>query len=246
MIDLSNKVAMVTGGSRGIGQAIAARLYDCGAHVAILDIDVDGARAAAADLNGKGNTVGLGANVAVADQVEAAVSAAENELGPVDILVNNAGLTRDSLLVRMNESDWDLVLDVNLKGPFLMTKLVARGMMKRRSGRIVNVASVVGITGNAGQANYAASKAGLIGFTKATAKEFASRNVALNAVAPGFIDTEMTRALPEAAREALQQQIPLRRLGNPEDIAGAVVFLASDLADYITGQVIVVDGGMVM
>jgi 3-oxoacyl-[acyl-carrier protein] reductase len=246
MIDLSGKVAMVTGGSRGIGLAIAASLYEHGADVAILDIDKAGAESAAKGLSGKGKTVGLAADVSSAEQIESAVKIAEQELGPLDLLVNNAGLTRDGLLIRMSEADWDLVLDVNLKGPFLMTKLVARGMMKRRSGRIINVASVVGIIGNAGQANYAASKAGLIGLTKALAKEFSSRGVKLNAVAPGFIDTEMTRALPESAREALQKQIPLQRLGSPEDVAGAVLFLASDLADYITGQVLVVDGGMVM
>jgi 3-oxoacyl-[acyl-carrier protein] reductase len=246
MIDLSGKVALVTGGSRGIGQAIATRFHQHGASVAILDIDRGGAESAASGLTGGGKVVGLAADVSSAEQVENAVKAAEERLGPLDILVNNAGLTRDGLLIRMNEADWDLVLDVNLKGPFLMTKLVARGMMKRRSGRIVNVASVVGITGNPGQANYAASKAGLIGLTKTLAKEFASRNVLLNAVAPGFIDTEMTRALPDSARETLQSHIPLQRLGSPEDVASAVLFLASDLANYITGQVLVVDGGMVM
>jgi len=246
MIDLSGRIAMVTGGSRGIGQAVAKRLYEHGADVAILDIDDKGAEGAAAELTGKGRTMGLAADVSSHDQVGSAVAAAESELGPIDVLVNNAGLTRDGLLIRMTESDWDAVLTVNLKGPFLMTRLVGRSMMKRRSGRIINVASVVGITGNAGQANYAASKAGLIGFTKAVAKELASRNVLLNAVAPGFIDTAMTRALPETAKEALKKQIPLQRLGRPEDVAGAVLFLASDLADYITGQVLVVDGGMVM
>lgn len=246
MIDLSGKVALVTGGSRGIGRAIAGRLYGHGAAVGILDIDREGAEAAAQSLTGHGRSVGLAGDVSSSEQAESAVQAVEEQLGPVDILVNNAGLTRDGLLIRMSEADWDLVLDVNLKGPFIMTKQVARGMMKRRSGRIVNVASVVGIIGNAGQANYAASKAGLIGLTKTLAKEFAARNVLLNAVAPGFIDTEMTRALPENAREMLQNQIPLRRLGSPEDVADAVLFLASDLASYITGQVLVVDGGMVM
>ncbi len=246
MIDLSGKVAMVTGGSRGIGEATAKILYEHGADVAVVDIDRDGAERTAAGLTGRGSALGLAADVSSAEQVESSVEATEKELGPIDILVNNAGLTRDGLLIRMAEADWDLVLAVNLKGPFLMTKLVGRNMMKRRSGRIINVASVVGIAGNAGQANYAASKAGLIGFTKAVAKELASRNVLLNAVAPGFIDTAMTRALPETARDALQKQIPLQRLGSPEDVAGAVLFLASDLAGYITGQVLVVDGGMVM
>ena len=246
MIDLTGKVAMVTGGSRGIGHSIAERLYDHGADVALIDIDAAGVKGAAGDFRGKGKVIPLAADVSAAEQVESAVTEAESQLGPIDILVNNAGLTRDGMLVRMGEADWDLVLDVNLKGSFLMTKLVSRGMMKRRSGRIVNVASVVGIIGNKGQANYAASKAGLIGLTKAVAKELASRKVLINAVAPGFIDTEMTRKLPDAARQVLMDQIPLERLGTPADVADAVLFLASDLASYITGQVLVVDGGMVM
>jgi 3-oxoacyl-[acyl-carrier protein] reductase len=246
MIDLSGKVAMITGGSRGIGQAIATRFYEHGANLALVDIDAGGVRSTAEGFSGRGKAIGLKADVSAAAQVESVVEEAEAELGPIDILVNNAGLTRDGMLIRMGEGDWDLVLDVNLKGPFLMTKLVGRGMMKRRSGRIVNVASVVGLIGNRGQANYAASKAGLIGLTKAVAKELASRSVLINAVAPGFIDTEMTKKLPESARKALMDQIPLERLGAPEDVADAVLFLASDLASYITGQVLVVDGGMVM
>jgi 3-oxoacyl-[acyl-carrier protein] reductase len=246
MIDLTGKIALVTGGSRGIGYAITERLVQHGADVAVLDIDEDGAASAAKSLGGKGRAIGIAANVASAEQVDGAVKRAEQELGPIDILVNNAGLTRDGMLIRMSDGDWDLVLDVNLKGPFLVTRQVSRAMMKRRVGRIINVASVVGITGNRGQANYAASKAGLIGFTKAVAKELSVRNVLINAVAPGFIDTEMTRHLPETARTALMEQIPLGRLGTPADVAGAVLFLASDLASYITGQVLVVDGGMVM
>jgi 3-oxoacyl-[acyl-carrier protein] reductase len=166
-------------------------------------------------------------------------------MGPIDILVNNAGVTRDGVLVRMSESDWDAVLDVNLKGAFLLMKLVCRGMMKRRWGRIINITSVVGLTGNRGQANYSASKAGLIGLTKSVAKELGSRNVLVNAVAPGFIDTDMTRELPEDAKQLMLQQIALGRFGNPGEVASAVLFLASDLANYITGQVLVVDGGMV-
>jgi 3-oxoacyl-[acyl-carrier protein] reductase len=167
-------------------------------------------------------------------------------VGPVDVLVNNAGLNRDNLLFRIGEDDWDAVLDANLKGPFLLTKLVARGMIKRRWGRIVNISSVVGLIGNKGQANYAAAKAGLLGFTKTVARELASRNVLVNVVAPGYIDTEMTRAIADEAKQALQAAIPLGKLGTGADIAGAVLFLASDLASYITGQVLVVDGGMVM
>jgi 3-oxoacyl-[acyl-carrier protein] reductase len=177
-------------------------------------------------------------------QVEGAIAAAEKVLGPVDILVNNAGITRDNLLLRMSETEWDEVLDANLKGAFHATKAVLKGMMKRRYGRIINVTSIVGLTGNKGQANYAASKAGLIGFTKSVAKEYGGRGILVNAVAPGFIDTAMTAALPEEARKAMLGGIVLGRLGTPEDVAGAVLFLASDLAGYITGQVLVVDGGL--
>jgi 3-oxoacyl-[acyl-carrier protein] reductase len=245
-IALTGKVALVTGGSRGIGWAIAERLAGAGAAVAILGRDEARARDAAARLAANGRAMAVTADMADATQVERAVETVERELGPVDILVNNAGLTRDGILVRMSEADWDAVLDANLRGAFTATKLVTRGMMKRRFGRVINITSVVGIAGNKGQANYAASKAGLIGFTKAVAKELASRNVLVNAVAPGFIATDMTKALPEAARDALIQQIPLGRLGDPADVAAAVLFLASDLAGYITGHVLVVDGGMVM
>ncbi len=244
-IDLSGKVALVTGGSRGIGKAVASRLAGAGARVALVDVvDPEQVEATAREVGG--GAIAVRANVVDADDVGAAVSQVEEQLGPIDVLVNNAGITRDGLLIRMTEEAWSAVLDVNLKGVFNMTKAVARGMMKRRGGRVVNIASVVGITGNAGQANYSASKAGVIGFTKSVAKELAARNVLVNAVAPGFIDTDMTKALPEAARETLLKLIPLGRLGAAEDVANAVVFLSSDLASYLTGQVVVVDGGMVM
>jgi len=193
-----------------------------------------------------GGAQGFACDVSDAAQAETTLGAVDKALGPVDILVNNAGITRDNLLFRIAEDDWDQVLDTNLKGAFLMTKLAARGMIKRRWGRVVSITSVVGLTGNKGQSNYAASKAGLIGFTKAVAKELASRNVLVNAVAPGYIDTEMTRGIAEEAKQALQAAIPLGRLGQGADVAAAVLFLASDLASYITGQVLVVDGGMVM
>lgn len=244
MIDLAGKVALITGAGRGIGRSIAEAMHGAGAGVGILDIDRGLAEGTAGEIGER--ACGVVASVTDADQLATAVAAVEEQLGPVDILVNNAGVTRDGLLVRMGEDDWDLVLGINLKGTFLVTKTLARGMMKRRWGRIINIASVVGIMGNAGQANYSASKAGVIGFTKTMARELASRNVLVNAIAPGFIDTEMTRRLSDEQREGLVRQIPLRRLGQPEDVARAALFLASDLADYITGQVLVIDGGMVM
>jgi 3-oxoacyl-[acyl-carrier protein] reductase len=243
-IDLTGKVALVTGGSRGIGKDIAAGLVRAGAKVAILGRDEARAVATAGELGP--NAKGYRCDVAVPADVEQALEAVEKDLGPIDVLVNNAGTTRDNLLFRIGLDDWDQVLATNLKGAFLVTKLVARGMIKRRWGRVINIASVVGLIGNKGQANYAASKAGLIGLTKAVARELASRNVLVNAVAPGYIDTELTRAISDEAKQTLQAAIPLARLGSGGDVAGAVLFLASDLASYITGQVIVVDGGMVM
>jgi 3-oxoacyl-[acyl-carrier protein] reductase len=244
-IDLSGKVAIVTGGSRGIGHAIARALAGVGAKVAILARD--GARAQeAAHALANGAARGYACDVADATQVETTIAAVDRDFGQIDVLVNNAGTTRDNLLFRIGEDDWDTVIDTNLKGAFLVTKHAARGMIKRRWGRIVNISSVVGISGNKGQSNYTASKAGLIGFTKTVSKELASRNVLVNAVAPGFIDTELTRTIHGDARAALLAAIPLGRLGQGSDVAAAVLFLASDFASYITGQVLVVDGGMVL
>jgi 3-oxoacyl-[acyl-carrier protein] reductase len=243
-IDLTGKVAFVTGSTRGIGLAIARAMHGAGAKVAIVGRDAERARAVAAELGER--TMGAGCDVAVAEQVEKALAAAESALGPIDVLVNNAGLTRDNILLRLTDADWDAVLDANLKGAFHTTRAAIKGMMKRRSGRVINVTSIVGLVGNKGQANYAASKAGLVGFTKSVAKEYAGRGILANCIAPGYIDTDMTSGLPDAAKATLLQGIALGRLGRPEDVAGAALFLASDLAAYITGQVLVVDGGMVI
>ena len=243
-IDLTGKVVFVTGSTRGIGLAIARAMHGAGAKVAIVGRDAERARVVAAELGER--TTGVGCDVAVAEQVDAALAAAEAALGPIDVLVNNAGLTRDNILLRLTDADWDAVLDANLKGAFHTTRTVIKGMMKRRSGRIINVTSIVGLVGNKGQANYAASKAGLIGFTKSVAKEYAGRGILANCIAPGYIETDMTSGLPDAAKATLLQHIALGRLGRPEDVAGAALFLASDLAAYITGQVLVVDGGMVI
>jgi 3-oxoacyl-[acyl-carrier protein] reductase len=241
-IDLSGKVGFVTGSTRGIGRAIAGALHRSGARVVIIGRERAKAEAVAGELGER--AIGLGCDVTVGAEVEAAVAAAEKALGGIDILVNNAGLTRDNIILRMTEAEWDAVLDANLKGAYFTIKAVTKGMMKRRFGRIINVSSVIGLMGNKGQANYAASKAGLIGLTKSVAQEYASRNILVNCVAPGFIETDMTAALPEEARKAMLDWIPLGRLGQPDDVAGAVLFLASDLASYITGQVLVIDGGM--
>jgi 3-oxoacyl-[acyl-carrier protein] reductase len=243
-IDLSGKTAFVTGSTRGIGLSIAEMLYAAGAKVAVVGRELSRAQSVAQALGERSRAVAC--DVSSRDQVDAAIASTEAALGPVDILVNNAGLTRDNILLRLSDDDWDVVLDANLKGAFHTTRSVIKGMMKRRAGRIINITSVVGLSGNKGQANYAASKAGLLGFSKSVAKEYASRNILVNCVAPGFIETDMTASLPDAARASLLEEIALGRLGRPRDVAGTVLFLASDLAAYITGQVFVVDGGMVI
>ncbi len=243
-IDLSGRVALVTGSTRGIGREIAATFASAGARVAIVGRDATRASDAAQGLGGDAR--GYAADVADTGQVASLIEAVERDFGSLDILVNNAGLTRDNILLRLKDDDWDAVLNANLRGAFAAVRAAARGMMKRRWGRVINISSVVGLIGNKGQSNYAASKAGLIGFTKSVAKEFASRNILANVIAPGFIETDMTSAMTAEARAALSAQIPLERLGTPKDIAGVTAFLASEHAAYITGQVFVVDGGMVM
>ena len=245
---LDGKTALVTGASRGIGRAIALRLAAEGARVAINYAgNVKAAEEVKAAIEAAGGTAILcRADVADSAAVEAMIADVAKEFGAIDILVNNAGITRDTLLMRMKDEDFAKVLDTNLKGVFYCTKAVAKLMMKKRAGRIVNMASVVGLVGNAGQTNYAAAKAGVIGFSKSAAKELASRGITVNAVAPGFIGTDMTADLPESVKEKMLTDIPLGRMGEPEDVASAVLFLASDQASYITGQVVNVDGGMVM
>jgi 3-oxoacyl-[acyl-carrier protein] reductase len=243
-IDLSGKNALVTGSTRGIGRAIAEAFARSGARVAVVGRDQQRAEEAAA-------AIGNGAKGFAADVTETATVAkliddVEKAFGSIDILVNNAGITRDNIVMRLKDEDWDIVQNANLRGAFAAIRSVSRGMMKKRNGRIINVASIVGLIGNKGQANYAASKAGLIALTKTVAKELGSRNILVNAVAPGFIETEMTARMTPEAREALGKQIALERLGTVNDVAAMVTFLASDLASYITGQVFVVDGGLVM
>jgi 3-oxoacyl-[acyl-carrier protein] reductase len=247
-LDLTGRVALVTGGGRGIGRAVAKALALAGAAVTI---NYRGNSVAAEETVAAIRASGCEATAAQADvadgaAVEALVKGVISAYGRLDILVNNAGITRDSLLLRMKDDDFDQVLNTNLRGAFLTTRAVLRQMSKQRAGRIVNITSVIGLIGNAGQANYAAAKAGLIGFTKATAHEIAPRNVTVNAVAPGFIETEMTDVLGEEARKAILERIPLGRLGQPEEVAQLVTFLASDAAAYITGQTFTIDGGMVM
>lgn len=243
-IDLTGKNAIVTGSTRGIGKEVAKALAESGARVAVVGRDLANAQLVAAEL-GHG-AMGFACDVIDTAAVAKLIADVEKEFGGIDILVNNAGLTRDNLVMRLKDQDWDDVMNVNLRGAFAAIRAASRGMMKKRSGRIINMASVVGLNGNKGQANYAASKAGLIALTKSVAKELGSRNILVNAIAPGFIATEMTDAMTPEAKSALTGLIPLERLGRTEDIASAVVFLASDHASYITGQVIVIDGGMVM
>lgn len=243
-----SKTAIVTGASRGIGRAIALKLAQDGFNVVVnYSGSQQRAEAVAKEVEAFGvKVLVVQANVSDADAVKALVDTTLETFGSIDVLVNNAGITRDNLMMRMKEQDWDDVIDTNLKSVFLCTKAVTRPMMKQRAGRIINVASVVGVVGNAGQANYTASKAGVIGLTKTSAKELALRNILVNAVAPGFIETEMTDAMPEEAKAGMLSQIPLAKLGKPEDIADVVSFLASDASRYMTGQVLHIDGGMVM
>lgn len=244
---LEGKVAIVTGGSRGIGRAIAVALAEEGASVAVCSRNLDSNRDAAEYIRSQGGSAHpYQVDVTDADSVSALVNEVLRDLGRIDILVNNAGVTADNVLLRLKEADWDKVMDTNLKGAFNCTKAVARTLVKQRGGKIINITSVVGMIGNPGQANYCASKAGIIGFTKSVARELGSRNITVNCVAPGFIETAMTEAVSEKVRDEMLRFIPLGRLGKPEDVAEVVRFLASPASDYITGEVIRADGGMAM
>ena len=246
-LSLKGKVSLVTGGGRGIGKAIAKTLAAAGSDIAIIDVVEADLKATADELTAKGvRAIGLKADVTSFDSVTAAVEQIVEKLGRIDVLVNNAGITRDSLILAMSDEEWDPVIAVNLKGTFNMTRVVGRQMLRQRIGSIINIASVSGIIGTPGQSNYAASKAGIIALTKATAREFAKRNIRSNAVAPGFIETKMTAVLPEEVKAKYREQTPLQRYGQPADVASAVLFFASDMSSFITGQVLNVDGGMVM
>tara|TARA_B100000745_G_scaffold299391_1_gene250129 strand:- start:5891 stop:6637 length:747 start_codon:yes stop_codon:yes gene_type:complete len=247
MFKLSKKVAVVTGASRGIGRSMAETYARAGAHVICVSRNEDALNVVADEIKSNGGSASVTAiNVSNLEEFQNLIKDTTDTYGSVDILVNNAGITRDTLIVRMSEEDWDTVIDVNLKGAFNGIKAVTRTMMKQRFGRIINISSVVGLTGNAGQVNYAASKAGLIGLTKATAKEIGSRGITVNCIAPGYIATDMTGQMDDKAKDLLISQIPLGRIGSPDDIAATALFLASDEAGYITGQTFTVDGGMVM
>jgi 3-oxoacyl-[acyl-carrier protein] reductase len=244
-MDLANRVAIVTGSGRGIGQAIALKLAEVGAIVVVNDIDEAAAQGVAGEIQAMGRqSLVVMADIGSSEDVTRLVEAAVSTFGKVDILVNNAGISRDQLLIRMSDEDWDRVININLKSAFLCTRAALRHMLKQRWGRIISITSIVGLVGNPGQANYASAKAGIIGFTKTIAKEVASRGISANAIAPGFIDTEMTKRLGESRRQELLKHIPLGYLGSPGDVAEAVAFLASEEARYITGQVLGVDGGM--
>jgi 3-oxoacyl-[acyl-carrier protein] reductase len=246
-LELTGKVALVTGAAQGIGRAIALLLAQKGADIVVSDINLEKAQETAKEIETIGRrAMAIKVDVANSDNVERMVQAILERFGQIDILVNNAGIARDKLVLRMTEEDWDAVLNINLKGTFHCTKAVVKHMSKQRSGKIVNIASVVGEMGNAGQANYSASKAGVIGFTKTIAREFARRGINVNAIAPGYIQTPMTDVLPEKVKEGLRRMIPLERLGQPEDVAEAVFFLVSEASSYITGQVLNVNGGIYM
>ena len=247
MFDLTGKIALITGASRGIGKSISMILAQNGAHVICISRNINDVQSVVDDItNKKFNASAASCDIYSTDNVTSLVKNIIDEHGKIDILVNNAGITRDNLLMRMSEDDWDKVLNVNLKAVFTSIKVASRSMIKQRSGRIINISSVVGLTGNSGQVNYAASKAGLIGMTKSIAKEFASRGITANCIAPGYIETEMTSNLTDDVKSSIKEQIPLGRIGCVEDIAHAVAYLASDEASYITGQTLTVDGGMVM
>lgn len=247
-MNLIEKNALITGGSRGIGRAIALELAKEGANIAITYINNEGRAKEVIDEVEEYGVKGIAvkADVSSEEEVNNMIKIVNNEIGGIDILVNNAGITKDNLLIRMNSKDWDDVINTNLRGVYLCTKAVARGMMKKRYGKIINIASVVGISGNAGQGNYSASKAGIIGFTKSIAKELASRGININGIAPGFVETDMTDVLNEKIKGEMLNQIPLKRFAKPEDIANVAAFLCSEKANYITGQIINVDGGMLM
>lgn len=244
---LQDQVALITGGSRGIGRAIALTFAEHGAHLAVCARSEEGLVKIQEEIEANGRKcLKLQTDVQVAAQVEDAVKKTLDTYGRIDILVNNAGLTKDNLIARLSEEDWNLVLAVNLRGTFLFTRAVSKPMIKRKKGKIINITSIIGLTGNMGQANYSASKAGIIGFTKSAAKELGQRNIQVNAVAPGFIETEMTEKLSDDAKASILGKIPLGRFGSPKDVAQAVLFLASEYSNYITGQVVVVDGGIVI
>ncbi len=246
-LDFSDEIVVVTGSGRGIGYKIAEKFAQAGATVVLSDYNQDALKNAQKNFSQQGYQFSaIPCDITNPDEVTALIKKTLVQYEKIDILINNAGITRDNLLLRMKDKDWDQVMETNLKGVFLTTRAITRYFMKQRYGKIINITSVVGITGNAGQANYAASKAGLIGFSRSVAKELASRNVTVNLIAPGFIETEMTANLPPQAKESFLDKIPLNRAGQPEDVANVVLFLASSLADYITGQVLTVDGGMTM